>query len=155
VCLYPSTQHTWPQLYACLSSMVCPFCISSHPQLGQLGSIVAGVRKSQSTNGLMPKHWAQRAKGSHLIYLCKQVTEEKARSNSYMVIYNSIGYFTLVLCDFSPPQCYVTLSTFRFLRFYLSAMPYLLPVTLSELRPTLFSSDPCVWKHCANSIEFV
>jgi hypothetical protein len=30
-----SAQHTWSQLSACLSSIVCPFCISSHPQLGR------------------------------------------------------------------------------------------------------------------------
>jgi hypothetical protein len=40
-----------------------------------------------------------------------------------MVICNSIGYFTPLLRDFPPPQCYVTLSTLRFLRFYLSTMP--------------------------------
>jgi hypothetical protein len=54
-----------------------------------------------------------------------------------MVIFNSVGYFTLVLCDF-PSQCYMTLSTFRFLRFYLFAMPSLPP----ELRLSLFSSGP-------------
>jgi hypothetical protein len=47
VCLHPSTQHIWPQLYACLS-VVCPFCISRHPQLGQLGSVVTGARESLS-----------------------------------------------------------------------------------------------------------
>jgi hypothetical protein len=29
----------WPQLYACLS-IVCPRCISCHPQLAQLSSVV-------------------------------------------------------------------------------------------------------------------
>jgi hypothetical protein len=33
--LQPSAQHTWSQLSACLSYIFCPFCISSHPQLGQ------------------------------------------------------------------------------------------------------------------------
>jgi hypothetical protein len=33
--LHPNAQHTWPQLYECLSSVLCPFCISSHPHLGQ------------------------------------------------------------------------------------------------------------------------
>jgi hypothetical protein len=42
----------------------------------------------------------------------------------------------------SPPWCYVTFLVFRFLRFYLSAMPSLLPATFSRLRPSLFSSDP-------------
>jgi hypothetical protein len=33
--LHLSAQQTWPQLYACLSSIICPFSVSSHPQLGQ------------------------------------------------------------------------------------------------------------------------
>jgi hypothetical protein len=40
--LHQSAQHTWPQLYACLS-IPCPFCISHRPQLG---SVVTGVRES-------------------------------------------------------------------------------------------------------------
>jgi hypothetical protein len=43
--LHLSPQHTWPQLYACLS-IVCPFCISHSPQLGQLSSLVTEARKS-------------------------------------------------------------------------------------------------------------
>jgi hypothetical protein len=35
VCLHLSTQHTYPQPSAYLFSIVCPFCISSHPQLGR------------------------------------------------------------------------------------------------------------------------
>jgi hypothetical protein len=45
VCLHLSAQHTWPPLYACLS-IIYPFCISCHPQLGQLGSVEPGVRGS-------------------------------------------------------------------------------------------------------------
>jgi hypothetical protein len=44
-----------------------------------------------------------------------------------MVIFNFIGYFTLVLCDFSLPHCYVTSLVFRFLRFYLC---YAIPISL-------------------------
>jgi hypothetical protein len=59
--------------------------------------------------------------------LASRLQKQKARSNPYMVIFNSTGYFTLMLCDFPPPQCYLTLSMFRSLRFYLSAMPSLPP----------------------------
>jgi hypothetical protein len=34
---------------------------------------------------------------------CKQVAEQKARSNPCIIIYNFIGYFTLVLHDFPLP----------------------------------------------------
>jgi hypothetical protein len=54
-------------------------------------------------SGLVSKGWAPRTKGSHLIYPCKQVTETKARSNPYLVIFNFIGYFIQVLCDFPLP----------------------------------------------------
>jgi hypothetical protein len=73
-----------------------------------------------------PKAEHQEQRGLTL-YTLARLQKEKARSNAYMVIFNSIGYFTLVLHDFPPPQCSVTLSMFRFLRFYLSAMPSLLP----------------------------
>jgi hypothetical protein len=58
-----------------------------------------------------------------------------------MVPCNSIGYFSLVLVSLYP-YCYVTLFTFGFFRFYLSAMLSLPPASLSEHRPSLFSSDP-------------
>jgi hypothetical protein len=59
-----------------------------------------------------------------------------------MVIINFIGYFILVLCDFSPPWCYVTFLMFRLSGFVsLLCHPYL-PATFSGLRPRLFSSDP-------------
>jgi hypothetical protein len=35
VYLHSSIQPTWPQLYVCLSFILCPFCISHCPQLGQ------------------------------------------------------------------------------------------------------------------------
>jgi hypothetical protein len=34
--LHANTQHTWPHFYAYLSSILCPFCIFCHPQLGQV-----------------------------------------------------------------------------------------------------------------------
>jgi hypothetical protein len=71
-------------------------------------------------SGLMSKGCALRAKGFHLIYPCKQVTEAKTSSKPYMVIFNFIGYFILVLHDFP-----LTFLMFRFLRFYLSAIPSL------------------------------
>jgi hypothetical protein len=33
--LHLNTPHIWPWLYACVSPIVCPFFISSHPQLGR------------------------------------------------------------------------------------------------------------------------
>jgi hypothetical protein len=41
VCLHLSAQHTWPQLSVCPSSIVCPFCISSHPQIGAVDQKLA------------------------------------------------------------------------------------------------------------------
>jgi hypothetical protein len=67
---------------------------------------------------LMSKGWAPRTKGFHLIYPCKQLQKQKARSNPYMVIFNFIGYFTLVLCDLLHVQisqvvslCYAILTS--------------------------------------------
>jgi hypothetical protein len=85
-----------------------------------------------------PEPWEQR--GLTLCTLASRLQKQKTRSNPHMVMYNSIGYFTLMLRDFPPPQCYVTLSTFRFLSFLsLLCHPYL-PATFSGLRPSLFSS---------------
>jgi hypothetical protein len=66
----------------------------------------------------------------YISILASRLQKQKARSNPCLVIFNSIGYFTLVLRNVPSsfhPQCYVTLSTFRFLSFYLSAMPSLPP----------------------------
>jgi hypothetical protein len=73
-----------------------------------------------------PKAETQEQRGLTLYSLASRLQKQKTRSNPYMITCNSVGYFTLVLCDFLPtPQCYVTFSTFGFLRFYLSAMPFL------------------------------
>jgi hypothetical protein len=93
-------------------------------------------------SGLIFKGWAPRTKGCHLIYPCEQVTEAKAKCNPYMVIFNFIGYFILVLLDFPlpgemwPSSC----SDFSGL-ISLLCHPYL-PATFSGLRSSLFSSDP-------------
>jgi hypothetical protein len=79
---------------------------------------------------------------SPFIPLQASYRSKKARSNPYMVIYNSLGYFTPVLCVFPPPQCYVTLSMSDSSGFMsLLCHPYL-PATLSELRPSLFFLSP-------------
>jgi hypothetical protein len=45
-----------------------------------------------------------------------------------MVILNFIGYFTVVLGDFSPPHAYVTFLMFMFLRFL--SLCYAIPTSL-------------------------
>jgi hypothetical protein len=69
----------------------------------------------------------QEQKGLMLYTLASTLEKQKARYNPCMVMYKFIGYFILVLHNFSSSQFYVTLSMFRFLRFYLSAMPSLPP----------------------------
>jgi hypothetical protein len=39
-----------------------------------------------------------------LYMLASRLQKQKARYNPYMVIFNFIGYFTLVLCDFPLPD---------------------------------------------------
>jgi hypothetical protein len=97
--------------------------------MGQWGNLAGSnvLLCQHRLSRLVSKGWAPRTKGSHLIHPCKQVTEVKNKSNPYMVIFNFIGYFTLVLHDIFPPQCYITFLIFRFLRFYLSARPSLPP----------------------------
>jgi hypothetical protein len=59
-----------------------------------------------------------------------------------MVIFNFIGFFTLVLHDFSPPSA-TWPSPCSDSSGFLSLQCHLyLPATLSELRPSLFSSGP-------------
>jgi hypothetical protein len=64
----------------------------------------------------------------------------RSKEQGLIHIFNFIGYFMLMLLTFPSPQCYVAFFMFRFLRFYLSAMPSLPPCYF--LRPSLFSSDP-------------
>jgi hypothetical protein len=93
-------------------------------------------------SGLMSKAepWEQR--GLTLCTLSSRFQKQKARSNPYMVIYNFIRYFTLVLHDFSPPSA-TWPSPCSDSSGFISLLwhPYL-PATLSELRPGLFSSGP-------------
>jgi hypothetical protein len=93
----------------------------------------------------MSKGWALRTKGSYLIYSCKQVTEAKAKSNPYMVIFNFIGYLILVLHDFPLPSARWPSSCSDFSGFISLLCHPDLPATFSGLRPSLFSSDhpPC------------
>jgi hypothetical protein len=96
-------------------------------------------------SGLMSEGWALRTKRSHLIYPCKQVTEAKSKVYPYMVIFDFIGYFTLVLCDFPLPGTMWPSSCSDFSGFIsLLCHPYL-PATFSGLRPSLFFSDPPPW----------
>jgi hypothetical protein len=46
-----------------------------------------------------PKFEPQEQRG----LICKQLQKQKARSNTYMVLFSFIGYFTLVLRDFPLP----------------------------------------------------
>jgi hypothetical protein len=91
---------------------------------------------------LMSKGWEQR--GIALYTLASRLQKEKARSKPYMVTCNSIGYFTLVLCDFLPPPSalptasaiwpFPHLDSLGFIS--LLCHPYL-PATLSEHGPCL------------------
>jgi hypothetical protein len=107
--------------------------------------------------------WEQR--GLTLYTLASRLQKQKARSNPYIVIFNFIGYFTLVLRDFPlpgsawPPSC-SDFSGFSSLLCH----PYL-PATFSGLRPGLFSSypPPCytstssrhnVLPHCIQKLRF-
>jgi hypothetical protein len=78
------------------------------------------------------KGWAQRTKGSHLIYPCKQVKEAKSKVSP---IYGCMQLYWLLY-----PQCYVTFFTFELFKFYLSAMPSPSPIILSEHRLACFFS---------------
>jgi hypothetical protein len=54
-------------------------------------------------SGLVSKGWARERRGLTLCTLASRLQKQKARSNPYMVIYDFIGYFILVLQDFSIP----------------------------------------------------
>jgi hypothetical protein len=49
-----------------------------------------------------PKAESREPRGLTLYTLASRLQKQKARSNTYIVIFNSIGYFTLVLHNFSP-----------------------------------------------------
>jgi hypothetical protein len=53
---------------------------------------------------LCPKAEPREQRGLTLYILASRLQKQKARSNPYMVIFNFIGFFTLVLHDFSPPS---------------------------------------------------
>jgi hypothetical protein len=50
-----------------------------------------------------PKAEPRQQRGLTLYTLASRLQKQKARSNPCMVIFNFIGYFTLVLCDFPLP----------------------------------------------------
>jgi hypothetical protein len=49
-----------------------------------------------------PKGKPQERRGLTLYTFASRLEKQKARSNPYVVMYNSIGYFTLELRNFSP-----------------------------------------------------
>jgi hypothetical protein len=68
-------------------------------------------------SGFESKGWAPRVKDLTSYTLASRLQKQKAKFNLYIIACNSIVYCTPpVLCDF---------SMFRFLKFYLSAMPSL------------------------------
>jgi hypothetical protein len=98
-------------------------------------------------SGLMSKGWTPRTKGSHLMYPCKQVTEatiflKTPRFNPYLVICNSICYFTLVLIAPLPPVLCDLLNILDSLGFISLLYHPWPPATLSEHRTVCFSSGP-------------
>jgi hypothetical protein len=80
----------------------------------------------------------QEQRGLPLYSLASRLQKQKAKSNPYMIIFNFIGYFSLVLHDFPlsgtmwPSSC-SHFSGFISLLFH----PYL-PATFSVLRPSLY-----------------
>jgi hypothetical protein len=88
----------------------------------------------QRLSRLVTKGWAPRTKRSHLIYLCKQVTEEKAKLNPYMAACDFIGYFIPpVLCDLLHVSILKVLSL-------CFAIPS--PFLIIRTHPVCFSSGP-------------
>jgi hypothetical protein len=93
-------------------------------------------------SGLVSKGWASRTKDLTLYTLASRLQKQKARSNPYMVIFNFIGYFTLVLCDFPLLGTMWPSSCSDFSGFISLLCHSYFPATFSGLRPRLFSSDP-------------
>jgi hypothetical protein len=97
---------------------------------------------STDSADLCPKAEPREQRGLTLNTLASKLQKQKARSNPYMVIFNFIGYFILVLCDFFLLGATWPSSRSDFSGFIsLLCHPYL-PATFSGLRPRLFSSDP-------------
>jgi hypothetical protein len=93
-----------------------------------------------STNSMdsCPKAEPREQRGLTLYTLASRLQKQKARSNPYMVVFNFIGYFTLVLCGFLLPGATWPSSCSDFSGFIsLSCHPYL-PATFSGLRLRLF-----------------
>jgi hypothetical protein len=90
---------------------------------------------------LCPKaeRWEQR--GLTFYTLASSLQKQKARSNPYVVIFNFIGYFSLVLCDFPFPGAMWPSSCSDFSGFISLLCHPCLPATFSGLKPRLFSFD--------------
>jgi hypothetical protein len=89
-----------------------------------------------------PKAETQEQRGLSLHSLASRLQKQKARSNPYVVIFNFIGYYILVLHDFPLPSARWLSSCSNFSGFIsLLCRPYL-PATFSGLRPSMFFSDP-------------
>jgi hypothetical protein len=81
-------------------------------------------------------------RGLTLYALESRLHQQKARSNPYMVIFNFIGYFILVLRDFPLPDATWPSSYLDFSGFLSLLCHLYLPATFPGLRPNLFSFDP-------------
>jgi hypothetical protein len=105
---------------------------NSNRDTGHWGKEVTFYCTGTDSGWLVSKDWAPKTKKSHIIYPCKQVTQTKnPRFNPYMVIWNSIGYFTSWHLDSLGFIC-------------LLCHP-LLPATLSEHRPICFFFGPLLY----------
>jgi hypothetical protein len=77
-----------------------------------------------------------------LYTLASRLQKQKARSNPYMVIFNFIDYFILMLHDFPLLSTTWPSSCSNFSGFISLLCHRYFPATFSGLRPRLFSSDP-------------
>jgi hypothetical protein len=65
------------------------------------GRLLAEIQDSEADSvDSCPKAKPQEQRGLTLYTLVSRLQKQKAKSNPYMVIFNFIGYFILVLCDF-------------------------------------------------------
>jgi hypothetical protein len=117
-------------------------------EIGRLLKQVAGsnvllCQHRLSGLGSKADSWEQR--GLTLYTLASRLQKQKARLYPYIVIFNFIGYFTLVLCDFPLPGAMWPSSCSDFSGSISLLCHLYFPATFSELKSRLFSSDlpPC------------
>jgi hypothetical protein len=102
-----------------------------------------------------PKAEPREQRGLTLYTLASRLQNQKAKSNPYMVIFNFIGYFILVLRDFPLPGAKWPSSCSAFSGLIsLVCHPYI-PATFSGLRPSVFSSDPPPCYTCTHSLKVI